>query len=85
MDELTFEESNARLHEIADMVQDPAISLDEALTLYEEAVKLGLHACEVSEEGIFPATEEAVEADDVSTEAIVDEMTIETEVQDVSA
>lgn len=53
MDELTFEESKARLEEIANLVEDPAISLDEALALYEEAVKIGLHACDVSEQDIL--------------------------------
>lgn len=53
MDQVTFEESKARLEEIAEMVENPEISLDDALLLYEEAVKIGLHACEVSEQGII--------------------------------
>ncbi len=53
MDDLTFEESKARLEEIAALVEDPQISLDEALKLYEEAVKIGLHACDVSEQDIL--------------------------------
>lgn len=53
MDQVTFEESKARLEEIAELVENPEISLDDALLLYEEAVKIGLHACEVSEQGII--------------------------------
>lgn len=55
MDGLSFDEAKARLDEIADAVEDPAISLDDALALYEEAVKIGLHACEVSEEDVLAA------------------------------
>lgn len=40
-----------RLDEIVEAVNAPGISLDEALALYEEAVKLGLSACDLSEEG----------------------------------
>ncbi len=58
MDGLSFDEAKARLDEIADAVEDPAISLDDALALYEEAVKIGLHACEVSEQDALAADEE---------------------------
>lgn len=58
MDAMTFDESKARLEEIADMVEDPEISLDDALKLYEEAVRIGLHACDVSEQDIL-GTDEA--------------------------
>lgn len=58
MDGLSFDEAKARLDEIADAVEDPAISLDDALALYEEAVKIGLHACEVSEQDVLAADEE---------------------------
>lgn len=53
MEELTFDQSKARLEEIANLVEDPNISLDDALALYEEAVKIGLHACDVSEQDIL--------------------------------
>ena len=48
----TYDELNARLNEIADTVSNENISLDDALTLYEEAVGLGLRGCEMLEVGI---------------------------------
>lgn len=48
----TFDELRARLDEIVDEVNAEGISLDEALVLYEEAVKLGLSACDLSERDI---------------------------------
>lgn len=39
----------ARLDEIVDAVGDEAISLDDALSFYEEAVKLGMRASELME------------------------------------
>lgn len=68
MDDLSFDEAKARLDEIADAVEDSAISLDDALALYEEAVKIGLHACEVSEQDVLavdedPQSDEGVDAD----------------------
>ena len=62
-----FEDVRTRLEEIVDEVNAEDISLDDALKLYEEAVKLGLSACELSESDIFPqeeSAEEAVEAAD---------------------
>lgn len=64
MEDLTFDQSKARLEEIADLVEDPDISLDDALALYEEAVKIGLHACDVSEEDLL--MDETSEADPIS-------------------
>lgn len=56
----TFEDVHERLSEIVDEVSDEGISLDDALKLYEEAVKLGLSACDLSEQDLdaFLATEE---------------------------
>lgn len=48
----TFEDVQGRLNEIVEAVSDENISLDEALALYEEAVKLGLSACDLSEQDI---------------------------------
>lgn len=53
----SFEEIQARLQEIVDAVSDDALPLDDALTLYEEAVQLGLRASTLLEEGI--ATKDA--------------------------
>ncbi len=50
----------ARLDEIVDAVGSSEMPLDEALSLYEEAVVLGLRACELLEENI-----EARDAEDV--------------------
>ncbi len=48
----TFEAVHERLSQIVDEVAAEDISLDEALKLYEEAVKLGLSACDLSEQDI---------------------------------
>ena len=45
----TFEDMQQRLEQIVDEVAAEDISLDDALALYEEAVKLGLAACDLSE------------------------------------
>ena len=44
-----FESVQERLNQIVDEVSAEDISLDDALKLYEEAVKLGLAACDLSE------------------------------------
>lgn len=56
-----FEAVKTRLAEIADAVDDESLSLDEALDLYEEAVKLGLQASNLLEVGIV--VEDEAEAD----------------------
>ena len=48
-----FDAMKARLDEIVEEVSAEGISLDDALALYEEAVKLGLAACDVSEADIL--------------------------------
>ena len=58
-----FESVKNRLAEIADAVDDEALSLDEALDLYEEAVALGLKASDLLESGIVPPEEEAPEVE----------------------
>ena len=60
----TFEDVHERLSEIVDEVSAEDISLDDALKLYEEAVKLGLSACDLSEQDLdaFQATEEEGES-----------------------
>ena len=55
----SYDQVRDRLDEIVEAVSVPGISLDEALALYEEAVKLGLSACDLSEEG----AEELLEQD----------------------
>lgn len=46
----SFDAVRERLEAIVDEVNAEGITLDEALRLYEEAVKLGLQACDMSEE-----------------------------------
>lgn len=55
----SYDQVRDRLDEIVEAVSAPGISLAEALALYEEAVKLGLSACDLSEEG----AEELLEQD----------------------
>ena len=57
-----FATVKARLEEIARAVDDENISLDDALDLYEEAVKLGLKASDLLEVGIVVEEEQADEA-----------------------
>jgi len=61
----SFDQLRSRLDEIVDEVNAEGISLDEALALYEEAVKLGLSACDLSEKdalSVLDSSEEAQEA-----------------------
>ena len=48
----SFDQVKARLDEIVDAVGSSEMPLDEALSLYEEAVGLGLRARELLEENI---------------------------------
>lgn len=48
----SFESVQGRLDEIVEAVGSDEMSLDEALSLYEEAVGLGLRASDLLEEGI---------------------------------
>lgn len=56
-----FEEVKERLDEIVEAVSDDDISLDKALDLYEEAVRLGMKVSAVLEE-------------DISAEQVADEV-----------
>lgn len=61
----TFEELNTRLKEIVEAVGDESLPLDDALTLYEEAVTLGLRASDLLEENIQEhEAQEARDADE---------------------
>lgn len=68
----SFEDVRTRLEEIVDEVNAEDISLDDALKLYEEAVKLGLSACELSESDIFPQeeVEEGTESNAADSDAV---------------
>lgn len=70
--DITFETVKMRLDEIVDAVNADGISLDDALDLYEEAVKLGMKASTMLEEGIseqdVDATNETDEAGEIGTE-----------------
>ncbi len=56
----SFSEIKGRLDEIVKAVDDDALPLDDALTLYEEAVALGLRVSDLLEESI--TEEELAEA-----------------------
>lgn len=57
----SFDSLKARLDEIAEQVSKDDISLDDALSLYEEAVNIGLAACDVSELDVDSAHEDGCE------------------------
>lgn len=57
----SYEKVKTRLDQIVETVSDGSLPLDEALDLYEEAVKLGMRASDMIE--LAPAAPEAVEAD----------------------
>lgn len=46
----SFDAVRNRLEAIVNEVNAEGITLDDALKLYEEAIKLGLQACDMSEE-----------------------------------
>lgn len=66
----SFEDIKQRLDQIVERVSEDDIDLDEALTLYEEAVKLGVAACDASE---FDTESEEAEAENIEAENAVPE------------
>lgn len=48
----------SRLDQIVEAVSDDSIPLDEALSFYEEAVKLGMKASEIMEADLVGASDE---------------------------
>lgn len=52
----SFEELKSRLDEIVEAVNDKDLPLDQAFSLYEEAVGLGLRASDLLEQGIDEAS-----------------------------
>ena len=60
-----FEAVKNRLEEIARLVDDDDLPLDDALDLYEEAVKLGLEASSLLEVGIVVEEEPTSEPEGV--------------------
>lgn len=61
----SFEELKSRLDEIVEAVNDKDLPLDQALSLYEEAVGLGLRASDLLERG----TDEASVQEALASEA----------------
>lgn len=61
----TFEDVNARLNEIVQAVADENLPLDEALSLYEEAVNLGLRGSDLLEENIQAYDEQTADQGEV--------------------
>ena len=66
-----FDAVKKRLDEIVEEVSAEGVSLDEALALYEEAIKLGLDACNVSEADLLgeESPEDAKPQEEPSQEA----------------
>ncbi|ANE22383.1 hypothetical protein AAY81_03700 [Denitrobacterium detoxificans] len=64
----SFESINTRLKEIQAAVEDDDMPLDDALSLFEEAVQLGMQASSLLEEGI--AQGGAPEGDEVGAPGI---------------
>lgn len=69
----TFESVRTRLEEIVEAVGAEDVTLDEALALYEEAVKLGLAACDLSEKDVEAAFPEDAPADAAAEDAPADD------------
>ncbi len=67
-----FASVKARIDQIAEEVTQADIDLDTALSLYEEAVSLGLSACDLSEKDIFPEIEDEQVASVNEEEVVVD-------------
>lgn len=59
-----YQEVRDRLRQIAEAVEDPELSLDAALDLYEEAVTLGLKASDLLEVDITAQELQAVAAEE---------------------
>ena len=64
----SFEELKSRLDEIVEAVNDKDLPLDQALSLYEEAVGLGLRASDLLEQGINEASVQEALASDAPAE-----------------
>ena len=64
----SFEELKSRLDDIVEAVNDKDLPLDQALSLYEEAVGLGLRASDLLEQGIDEASVQEVLASDAPAE-----------------
>ena len=64
----SFEELKSRLDEIVEAVNDKDLPLDQALSLYEEAVGLGLRASDLLEKGIDEASVQEALASDAPAE-----------------
>lgn len=60
-DTTTYAQVNDRLKEIVDQVSDDDLPLDDALDLFEEAVKLGMQASDLIEQDIDAENEQASE------------------------
>ena len=65
----TYDQVKGRLDEIVQAVSDEGLSLDDALDLYEEAVKLGMRASQLIEDQTLAASPDAEEADDEDNSA----------------
>lgn len=64
----SFEELKSRLDQIVEAVNDKDLPLDQALSLYEEAVGLGLRASDLLEQGIDEASAQEALAPEAQAE-----------------
>ncbi|MGN0302161.1 MAG: exodeoxyribonuclease VII small subunit [Anaerotardibacter sp.] len=76
---MNYQEIKTRLDEIVDLVSDDSLALDDALSLYEEAVSLGLQASNLLEKDL---SEEETQGEVVST--LAEEGSTETIAEDFS-
>lgn len=65
-DSQSYESIKKRLDDIVEAVGDENIPMDDALKLYEEAVRLGLQASRIMEEGIAQNNAKAADEGEVA-------------------
>lgn len=65
-DPQSYESIKKRLDDIVEAVGDENIPMDDALKLYEEAVRLGLQASRIMEEGIAQNNAKAADEGEVA-------------------
>ena len=79
----SYENVNDRLKEIVEEVSDETLPLDDALDLFEEAVKLGMEASTMMEEDMA-ARDAAAEADEAAADAAFEAVVNDEEPVDVA-
>ena len=67
-EERSFDAVKERLEQIAEEVAREGLPLDDALALYEEAVQLGLAACDLSEADLGQDADDGASSDDTGSD-----------------